>query len=109
MVSGSCDQPEMKTGLSACGSGQCRGFVFSSKCTCHLQEMADQQLKQMLLAYMLLIIKERALLQDDLDNACEDFLYKEFNHPIDYDIAAALPRLKRWGLVRTNQQVIASQ
>lgn len=71
----------------------------------HLQEMADQQLKQMLLAYMLLVIKDRALLQDDLDNACEDFLYKEFNHPIDYDVAAALPRLKRWGLVRGNQQV----
>lgn len=67
--------------------------------------MGDQQLKQMLLAYMLLIIKDRALLQDDLDNACEDFLVKEFDSAIDYDVAAALPRLKRWGLVRTNQQV----
>lgn len=67
--------------------------------------MADQQLKQMLLAYMLLIIKDRALLHEDLDNACEDFLYKEFDHPIDYDLKAALPRLQRWGLVRENPQV----
>lgn len=72
---------------------------------CILQEMADQQLKQMLLAYMMLMIKGRPLLADDLDNACEDFLSKEFDHPIDYDLEAALPRLKRWGLLRENAQV----
>jgi hypothetical protein len=73
--------------------------------TYHLQEMADQQLKQILLAYMLLIIKGRALLADDLDNVCEDFLAKEFDHPIDYRLDAALPRLQRWGLLRENEQV----
>jgi hypothetical protein len=67
--------------------------------------MADQQLKQMLLAYMMLVVKGRPLLHEDLDNTCEDFLYKEFDHPIDYDLDAALPRLKRWGLLRENTQV----
>jgi hypothetical protein len=67
--------------------------------------MADQQLKQMLMAYMMLVMKGRPLLHDDLDNCCEDFLYKEFDHPIDYDLDAALPRLKRWGLLRENAQV----
>lgn len=35
------------------------------------QELSDQQLKQMLLAYMMLIMKGRAMLEDDLDTACE--------------------------------------
>ena len=35
----------------------------------------------------------------------QDFLMKEFEHPIDYDLDAALPRLKTWGLVRENNQV----
>ena len=50
-------------------------------------------------------VKGRPLLADDLDNTCEDFLSKEFDHPIDYDLEAALPRLKRWGLLRENAQV----
>jgi hypothetical protein len=37
----------------------------------------------------------------------QDFLLKEFEHPIDYDLEAALPRLKTWGLVRENHQVRA--
>ncbi|KAF6257530.1 hypothetical protein COO60DRAFT_1701817 [Scenedesmus sp. NREL 46B-D3] len=49
-----------------------------------MEEMADQQLKQMLLAYMMLLMKGRPLLPADLDNCCEDFLYKEFDHPINY-------------------------
>jgi hypothetical protein len=36
-----------------------------------LQELSDQQLKQMLLAYMVLIMKGRAMKLEDLDNACE--------------------------------------
>lgn len=35
----------------------------------------------------------------------QDFLLKEFDHPIDYDLEAALPRLKSWGLVHDNNQV----
>lgn len=36
-----------------------------------LQELSDQQLKQMLLAYMVLIMKGRPMLEQDLDDACE--------------------------------------
>lgn len=35
----------------------------------------------------------------------QDFLLKEFEHPIDYDLHAALPRLQTWGLVKKNHQV----
>lgn len=68
------------------------------------EELSDQQLKQMLLAYMVLIMKGRPMLEQDLDDACEDFLLKEFEHPIDYDLDAALPRLQTWGLIKKNHQ-----
>ena len=64
------------------------------------KDMADQQLKQMLLAYMVLIIKGRAMDEDALDDACETFLVKDFDHRIDFQISDALPRLLGWGLVR---------
>jgi hypothetical protein len=53
------------------------------------QEMADQQIKQMLLAYTILVLKEgRPLLVDDLDEACEDMLVKDFSHKIDFQVRA---------------------
>lgn len=30
---------------------------------------------------------------------------KEFDHPIDYALESALPRLQAWGLVTVNSQV----
>lgn len=48
----------------------CAVLCSSVFCLC-LQELSDQQLKQMLLAYMVLIMKGRAMKQEDLDNACE--------------------------------------
>jgi hypothetical protein len=35
----------------------------------------------------------------------QDFLLKEFEHPIDYALESALPRLQAWGLVTINSQV----
>lgn len=67
--------------------------------------MADQQFKQMLLVYMLLIIKDRPLSVDELDDTCETFLAKDFNDKIDFQVADALPRLLRWGLVVQYDQV----
>jgi len=65
-----------------------------------MEEMADQQVKQMLLAYTILLLKEgRPLLVEDLDEACEDMLVKDFSHKIDFSVEDALPRLKRWRLV----------
>ncbi|KAI8462870.1 MAG: hypothetical protein J3K34DRAFT_527436 [Monoraphidium minutum] len=69
-----------------------------------MEEMADQQFKQMLLAYMLLLLKDRPLKVDDLDGLCEDFLVKDFDHRIDYQVEDSLPRLERWGLVSHNEQ-----
>ncbi len=50
--------------------------------------MAAQQYKQILLAYMMLIIKAKPLLLEDLDNACEDFLVRDFDSKIDYQVSA---------------------
>lgn len=35
----------------------------------------------------------------------QEFLMKEFEHPIDYALESALPRLEAWGLVTINSQV----
>jgi hypothetical protein len=42
---------------------------------------------------------------DDLDEAAEEFLMKEFDQGIDYQVEEALPRLQRWGLVIRDSQV----
>jgi hypothetical protein len=70
-----------------------------------MQEMADQQLKQMLLAYVLLLLHDRPLPAEELDRACEDFMQNEFSQDIDFDIRAALPRLTSWYLVQQDNQV----
>ncbi|GBF88981.1 aminopeptidase [Raphidocelis subcapitata] len=77
--------------------------------TAIMEEMADQQFKQMLLAYMLLLLKDRALKEDELDSLCEEFLVRDFEHRIDFQVQDSLPRLERWGLVaRTDQGKIAA-
>jgi hypothetical protein len=42
---------------------------------------------------------------DELDEQAEDFLVKEFDQGIDYQVEEALPRLERWGLVTRDEQV----
>lgn len=67
--------------------------------TAIMDEMADQQLKQMLMAYVILLIKQRPVTLDELDEACEEMLARDFDHRIDFQIQDALPRLEAWGLV----------
>jgi len=67
--------------------------------TAIMDEMAEQQLKQMLMAYVVLVVKQRGVTTDELDDACEDMLARDFDHRIDFQINDALPRLESWGLV----------
>ncbi|KIY94010.1 hypothetical protein MNEG_13953 [Monoraphidium neglectum] len=69
-----------------------------------MEEMADQQFKQMLLAYTLLLLNQGPMHIDDLDNDCEELLVKEFDSRIDFQVTDALPRLQRWGLVSCNDR-----
>jgi len=77
--------------------------------TAIMDEMSDQQLKQMLMAYALLVVKQRPVTTDELDEACEEMLARDFDHRIDFQIEDALPRLEAWGLVTRVPVVGAGQ
>lgn len=66
--------------------------------------MADQQIKQMLMAYVLLLSKcgpeSRGLLPNDLDSACENFLVKDFNHAIDFEVGEGRAGGRAGGLLQ---------
>ncbi|KIY92400.1 hypothetical protein MNEG_15563 [Monoraphidium neglectum] len=42
--------------------------------------------------------------EEELDGLCEEFLVREFDHRIDFQVQDSLPRLERWGLVVRNDQ-----
>ena len=42
--------------------------------------------------------------EEELDDLCEDFLVRDFDHRIDFQIQDSLPRLERWGLIFKTDQ-----
>lgn len=48
------------------------------------------------------------LQEEELDRLCEEFLVKDFDHRIDFQVEDSLPRLERWGLVTRTEQVCRS-
>lgn len=68
-----------------------------------LEDMAEQQLKEAVLAYGMLLTKEAEMTQELLDENCETFLAKNFNLKVDFAVEDALPRLIEWGLVRPHK------
>lgn len=68
-----------------------------------LAEMAEQQLKEAVLAYALLLLARKPKTSDDLDTMCEDFLDENFELKLDFAIEDSLPRLKAWGMVGVGQ------
>eukprot|EP00775_Hariotina_reticulata_P003878 gene3878-4133_t len=80
------------------------GAMAISSSSSAVTEMADQQLKQMLLAYVLLLLHNGSMPAEELDRVCEDFMHTEFSQDMDFDISAALPRLKSWYLVQQDEQ-----
>ncbi|KAL6765110.1 hypothetical protein V8C86DRAFT_2461422 [Haematococcus lacustris] len=63
-----------------------------------LEDMAEQQLKEAVLAYTLLLMHGEEVSQEELDQLCEAFL-EEHCLPSFED---ALPKLVKWGLVKEN-------
>ncbi len=78
-----------------------------------LEDMADQQLKEAVLAYTLLFMYGfddnkhastvveggKGATEAELDKECEDFLEEHFGLKLDFAIEDALVRLLEWGLV----------
>lgn len=64
-----------------------------------LDEMSDQYIKEMLLAYFLLWKHGQPVSQAELDDMCESYLEDKFDVKIDFAIEESLPRLLRDGLV----------
>eukprot|EP00892_Ulva_mutabilis_P010153 jgi/Ulvmu1/750/UM010_0124.1 len=64
-----------------------------------LDEMADQYVKEILLAYFLLIKYKYPCTEGELDEVCEAFLEDKFDVRIDFAIEESMPRLRQYGLV----------
>ncbi|CAL8464423.1 g3958 [Coccomyxa elongata] len=69
-----------------------------------LEEMAQQRIKEYLLAYALLLLKGRALTQQELDEECEAHLQQRYGESLDFAIENSLPFLLRDGLITRNAQ-----
>mmetsp|Transcript_25578 Transcript_25578/g.55720 ORF Transcript_25578/g.55720 Transcript_25578/m.55720 type:complete len:707 (+) Transcript_25578:147-2267(+) len=69
-----------------------------------LEDMAEQQLKEAVIAYSLLYMnRDDMFTQEQLDEACEDFLEVNFALKLDFAIEDTLPRLVQWGVVLENK------
>ncbi|GFH31523.1 uncharacterized protein HaLaN_30584 [Haematococcus lacustris] len=66
------------------------------------EDMAEQQLKEAVLAYTLLLMHGEEVSQEELDQLCEAFLEEHFGLRIDFAVEDALPKLVKWGLVKEN-------
>ncbi|MES1201545.1 MAG: DUF3754 domain-containing protein [Pseudomonadota bacterium] len=62
-------------------------------------EGEDQDVKEALLGYAMLLAANKALQKDELDAAAEHFLRETLKLDIDFEIADALGKLERYGLV----------
>ncbi len=63
--------------------------------------MAEQQLKEAVLAYTMLYMRlDDEVTQEDLDEECESFLFKNFDLNLDFAVEDALPNLVKWGVVK---------
>lgn len=76
-----------------------------------LEDMAEQQLKETVIAYILLHLggEDGGLKLDELDRRCEDWLEEHFSLKVDFAVEDALPRLLEWRLLtqqRRNGEVI---
>lgn len=66
-----------------------------------LEDLADDRIKEALLAYSLLDVSSRAMTRGDLDDQCEEFLKSNFRVKLDFALEDTLPHLERWGLIRS--------
>ncbi|KAK9804732.1 hypothetical protein WJX72_002789 [[Myrmecia] bisecta] len=73
-----------------------------------LDQMASQHIKEVLLAYTLLLLNGGPLSQAALDEACERYLDSAYGLRLDFAIEHSLPRLLADGLVKQDGQGLLS-
>ena len=67
----------------------------------HLTDAAEEEeFKEALLAYLFLTQSENGLTRQQLDDAVESWLEKEWDCAIDFEVDDALAKLERWDLVQ---------
>jgi len=68
-----------------------------------LEDMAEQQLKEAMLAYTLLLTDKVNMTAKALDDRCEKYLEHTYACRIDFAVEDALPQLVEWGLVTADK------
>lgn len=62
-------------------------------------EMARQRTRELLIAYLILVLEGKSISPDELDKKCESFLSSQFGLTLDFTTEDALAPLLEWGLV----------
>lgn len=62
-------------------------------------EMARQRCRELLIAYLILVLEGKSITPDELDSKCESFLSSQFGLTVDFTTEDALSPLLEWGLV----------
>lgn len=69
----------------------------------HLIDSAEEEeCKEAILAYYLLVVQGGTMSCEQLDKKIEKWFSEKFNFQIDFEIADALAKLKRFGIVKVN-------
>lgn len=69
-----------------------------------LDQMADQHVKEQLLAYFILLLNGEPITQSQLDRTCEDYLKTNFKEAVDFALENSLPLLLEDGLISKDAQ-----
>lgn len=73
----------------------------------HLMDAAEEEeFKEAVLAYYFVLTEGQGLTKSTLDETVESWFEKKYNCQIDFDVEDALGKLKRWGLVSWDGNVI---
>jgi hypothetical protein len=69
----------------------------------HLIDSAEEEeCKEAILAYYFLVVQRKSMTSEQLDKKIELWFAKQFNFHIDFEIADALAKLERFGIVKSH-------
>jgi hypothetical protein len=71
-----------------------------------LESMEDQEIKEMMLAFVILTVRGKSMTLKEIDIECEDFLRNVFGVDCDFDIEGSMIKLLREGLVEQRAGVL---
>ncbi|KAK9827868.1 hypothetical protein WJX74_006810 [Apatococcus lobatus] len=69
-----------------------------------LNQMAEQHIKQHVMAYFILLIGGQGFTEQELDQKCEMYLERHFRCKLDFALENTLPSLMKDGLIRRDHQ-----